>query len=1226
MAMSDAEIRFSTAIDPSGFQDGIGDANATLGKMQQAVSGVAKATQEAFGPSAQTKINKLGEQLKNAQAQYERLMSGEVQPRSLQVMERQLNSNQKEASKLEAQMGSLQAALSSGFALPGQAEQLEILKSRLSEIDGEGESLIHKMNQIQLNPESSAEAEKLRNKIERISAEMSLAAQRTPEAFDAQHVREMNSAVADTAAQVEHVGSEAANTAARVEQAFDEKPVREFNAEVRKTPKRAHAASGAIDKFASRIKNLVIAAFVFNIIRRGLSQLRDYMGGLLSTNAEFVSSLNAIKVNLATAFQPIFEAILPALNSLMSALANATAYIAQFISMLFGKSYNESKDAAKNLNKEAEAIKNVGGAAKSAGKSLASFDEINQQAAESSGGGGSADAGFSDKFDAVASPEFDMSWWDGISKALQPTIDAFWGLWEAVKPFAGMIGEGLAWFYENVLVPLAGWVFSALIPKLFEVLEKFFIAIAPIVRAVGNGLIRLWDSFLKPLAKWTGQLVVNLLSFLCDVLVAIGQWAEEYSGAIEFAAIVIGGFFTAFLILKGITGIVSTVKTALKTFGTALDAFMKSNIVTLVISLIAGIGIAIYTAVQEAEQSKIDQVYGRIFGDLYVTVEEWMEELGSFSSNTSLALSGITDRLKPEAEQWRQEFVKSSEAFNALVTEFGIGGGQITETTLPLLTESLGTMTDNLHSQLDAEKTYQLTYWTELFQQNDGVIDEGEREILRTIVERTGDKHTEVESLEAEITGIYATALSERRELTDDELLKVNELMAQYNKLANIELERSNAEQELLLDDIARGRIKITEDSYQNYIDAVVAGEKTATELAQANRVEGLRLARLGLEEGTEEYANAIAVVQDRYDKEVAEIGTKSQNALKAMSDQFKDSVVDSVGSVEDLESEFETLTGSIEDLTKRLGDLGAEMENIDASTEAGLEAYRKMEKAQDDVGRKLTASQERFRELQVEMLDYQRNVGRTFDASKKVLDGFVAAQDGVAERFAASGKYAGVSYAEGWTMGFTDSSGEALSTSDALYSALINNTYKKLDIHSPSGVTQDIGKQMNAGLELGITQTSGGVVAAFTAMFNTILSHLQTFANHFLRGWRDMILQSAELARVVPDAPRITVPGFNPIAIPRLATGGLINAPTVAMIGERGREAVLPLDRNTGWMDDLADRLADRIGAAVGGSGGGDTIILEIDRRELGRVVVPAYDGEKRRMGVRIQPRGTLS
>ena len=39
----------------------------------------------------------------------------------------------------------------------------------------------------------------------------------------------------------------------------------------------------------------------------------------------------------------------------------------------------------------------------------------------------------------------------------------------------------------------------------------------------------------------------------------------------------------------------------------------------------------------------------------------------------------------------------------------------------------------------------------------------------------------------------------------------------------------------------------------------------------------------------------------------------------------------------------------------------------------------------------------------------------------------------------------------------------------------------------------------------------------------------------------------------------------------------------TLANIGEDGTEAVLPLEKNTGWMDALATRLAEKINAGGG-------------------------------------------
>jgi len=46
-----------------------------------------------------------------------------------------------------------------------------------------------------------------------------------------------------------------------------------------------------------------------------------------------------------------------------------------------------------------------------------------------------------------------------------------------------------------------------------------------------------------------------------------------------------------------------------------------------------------------------------------------------------------------------------------------------------------------------------------------------------------------------------------------------------------------------------------------------------------------------------------------------------------------------------------------------------------------------------------------------------------------------------------------------------------------------------------------------------------------------------------------------------------------------KLATGGVVNSPTLAMVGEAGKEAVVPLENNTEWLDKLADKLASKMG-----------------------------------------------
>jgi hypothetical protein len=76
--------------------------------------------------------------------------------------------------------------------------------------------------------------------------------------------------------------------------------------------------------------------------------------------------------------------------------------------------------------------------------------------------------------------------------------------------------------------------------------------------------------------------------------------------------------------------------------------------------------------------------------------------------------------------------------------------------------------------------------------------------------------------------------------------------------------------------------------------------------------------------------------------------------------------------------------------------------------------------------------------------------------------------------------------------------------------------------------------------------------------------------------------------------------------AVPFLAAGGIAVSPTLAMIGEAGPEAVIPLSR-------LA-------GTAGNGRQGPFTVVLEMDGREFARGVVPYLPGEGPSQVVRVK------
>lgn len=201
------------------------------------------------------------------------------------------------------------------------------------------------------------------------------------------------------------------------------------------------------EKF-KRLGSIVKRALIFNVISKGLTELRDGFSGYLKTNAEFVSALNRLKGALLTAFQPIYEAILPALTSLINGLTKAIAVIAQFVSALFGKTAKQSQENAKALNEQSKALEATGGAAEDAGKSMAAFDEINQLTRKETGGTGAANTDTDvPSFDFEADTTIFDSWGEAFNALLEKILnDGIPRIREGLLNFADWVNR----FSENL--------------------------------------------------------------------------------------------------------------------------------------------------------------------------------------------------------------------------------------------------------------------------------------------------------------------------------------------------------------------------------------------------------------------------------------------------------------------------------------------------------------------------------------------------------------------------------------------------------------------------------------------------------------------------------------------------------------------------------------------------------------------------------------------------------
>lgn len=66
----------------------------------------------------------------------------------------------------------------------------------------------------------------------------------------------------------------------------------------------------------------------------------------------------------------------------------------------------------------------------------------------------------------------------------------------------------------------------------------------------------------------------------------------------------------------------------------------------------------------------------------------------------------------------------------------------------------------------------------------------------------------------------------------------------------------------------------------------------------------------------------------------------------------------------------------------------------------------------------------------------------------------------------------------------------------------------------------------------------------------------------------------------LINELPGVSIGYMPTISLPRLAKGGIVNRATTALIGEQGKEAIVPLERNTEWIGKVADKVVDKLGS----------------------------------------------
>lgn len=117
----------------------------------------------------------------------------------------------------------------------------------------------------------------------------------------------------------------------------------------------------------------------------------------------------------------------------------------------------------------------------------------------------------------------------------------------------------------------------------------------------------------------------------------------------------------------------------------------------------------------------------------------------------------------------------------------------------------------------------------------------------------------------------------------------------------------------------------------------------------------------------------------------------------------------------------------------------------------------------------------------------------------------------------------------------------------------------------------------------------SNAIGNAFRAVINAVIRDVENKINNFIRAINGAI-------GIINAIPGVNIPKMSLLSLPRLAKGGIITQPTQAIIGEAGKEAVIPLENNLEYLDLMADKIASKI------SSNGGTYIINMDGRTVQR------------------------
>lgn len=126
-----------------------------------------------------------------------------------------------------------------------------------------------------------------------------------------------------------------------------------------------------------------------------------------------------------------------------------------------------------------------------------------------------------------------------------PLLTSIDRLLQAIQPLTQNIGAGLQWFWENVLLPIGSWTLEDAVPVFLDMLSGGISVLNSVIEALKPYASWLWDEFLKPFGQWAGEVVINAMKKVTELLHRFSEWIDKNQGKVGAVITILGGFTAA---------------------------------------------------------------------------------------------------------------------------------------------------------------------------------------------------------------------------------------------------------------------------------------------------------------------------------------------------------------------------------------------------------------------------------------------------------------------------------------------------------------------------------------------------------------------------------------------------------------------------------------------------------------------------------------------------------